>query len=55
MKTPPCKECKERHPRCHGHCNKYIAWKAENKVIHDRRLYEEYISLMFDERKRKHK
>ena len=32
----PCKDCEERHPACHGKCEKYIEWKkdeAEKKEI----------------------
>lgn len=24
-----CKDCEERHPACHDHCEKYIRQKAE--------------------------
>ena len=27
--NPPCKDCKDRHTACHGHCTKYADWKAE--------------------------
>ena len=30
MKTPPCgKDCQERKPGCHDHCEKYKAWHEE--------------------------
>ena len=25
----PCKECGDRHPGCHGGCEKYKAWREE--------------------------
>ena len=28
-----CKDCNERHPGCHGHCEKYI----EDKAAHEKR------------------
>ena len=35
----PCKDCKERFPACHSHCNRYKEWRAkldklkeENKI-----------------------
>lgn len=26
MKTPCNKDCKDRRPTCHAHCDKYKAW-----------------------------
>lgn len=26
MKSPPCKDCTERHIGCHGHCEAYKAF-----------------------------
>ena len=23
----PCKDCTERHPKCHGECERYKKWK----------------------------
>lgn len=31
----PCHNCPERHPGCHGKCEKYQAWKAERNKITD--------------------
>ena len=28
-KLSPCKDCQERYPACHGHCDKYATWKSE--------------------------
>ena len=25
----PCKDCKERYPACHSHCNRYKEWRAD--------------------------
>lgn len=35
MRLPnnPCKDCKERHKKCHGHCEKYMAAKKEHAEI----------------------
>lgn len=29
MLTAPCKDCAERHPRCHSECEKYAEFNAE--------------------------
>lgn len=29
MMTNPCKDCVDRYPGCHSHCEKYKSWKAE--------------------------
>lgn len=26
----PCKDCTERHFKCHGECEKYKEWKSAN-------------------------
>lgn len=36
----PCKDCKERHPKCHGECEKYAAFCEESKRIRAARLAE---------------
>lgn len=35
MLKPPCKDCPDRHLACHDHCEKYKAFDAERKRIHD--------------------
>ena len=32
-----CKDCTDRYPGCHDHCEKY----KEDKAAHDKRRYEE--------------
>ena len=27
----PCKDCTDRHQRCHAECEKYAAWSAEHE------------------------
>lgn len=31
----PCLDCTDRHPACHGHCEKYIAWRIERDRLKD--------------------
>lgn len=31
----PCYKCEERHEACHGHCEKYKAWKADLDRMND--------------------
>lgn len=36
----PCKDCKDRHPACHGSCDRYKEWKRRlEKVNEERRKY----------------
>ena len=28
----PCKDCSERHPICHGSCEKYQEWKNRDQA-----------------------
>ena len=30
---PPCYQCRERSPTCHGTCERYAAFAAERKTI----------------------
>lgn len=30
----PCKDCKNRHPKCHSECDKYAAFKKRLEDIH---------------------
>ena len=41
----PCKDCAERHVGCHGTCESYKDWKAENdakKAEQQKKRIEEY-------------
>lgn len=29
----PCKDCQKRHEKCHGSCDKYKNWDAEQKKL----------------------
>ena len=29
----PCKDCRNRHEKCHGECDRYQAWKYERSEI----------------------
>lgn len=33
----PCKDCVDRKLLCHGHCEKYQTWKAEQDAIVEER------------------
>lgn len=41
---PPCKDCEQRHPGCHGSCKSYINYKEKHeqelKTIRERRAKE---------------
>ena len=28
-----CKDCPERYPACHDHCDRFKAWKKEQELI----------------------
>lgn len=32
----PCKDCADRHPACHSHCEKYKEWKAEWDALREK-------------------
>ena len=34
--TAPCKGCADRHHKCHGHCEKYLAYRAELDAIREK-------------------
>jgi hypothetical protein len=40
--TAPCKDCTDRHPACHGSCEKYRAWhdryQAQQQHLEDNRF-----------------
>lgn len=29
MQDGPCKRCEKRHPKCHGKCEEYKAWRKK--------------------------
>ena len=31
MVTQPCKDCPDRHPHCHGKCERYAAFCRQNE------------------------
>lgn len=42
-----CKDCKDRYPACHDHCEKYqnalAEWKEKKQSIkHNKRMYRQY-------------
>ena len=41
----PCKDCQKRHEKCHGSCDQYKNWDAEQKKLK---------AEMWKERKSKH-
>lgn len=34
--NPPCKDCPNRHPGCHGSCEKYQTWRKEWEQLKER-------------------
>ena len=42
----PCKDCPDRHPECHGRCEKYLAFRAERDKYNEARRIEKQIGLM---------
>ena len=36
MMINPCKDCADRHPACHSHCEKYKEWKAEWDALREK-------------------
>lgn len=53
----PCKDCDERHPHCHGECEKYKEYKRvseKNKEEYRKSLiWEKYRDAMIKKQKRK--
>ena len=37
---PPCKDCENRSPGCHGRCETYLAYAEERRKISDARKQE---------------
>lgn len=44
LQNNPCKDCKERHKKCHGHCEKYKAAKAEHAEMMMEIYKEQHVS-----------
>lgn len=40
MINAPCKDCQERKMGCHGSCERYAAYKAENDKLRAARMKE---------------
>jgi hypothetical protein len=36
MRINPCKDCADRHPACHSHCEKYKEWKVEWDALREK-------------------
>ena len=44
--TPPCKDCHDRYPGCHGKCSNYADWKSKlEKVNEERRKYNRLVGI----------
>lgn len=39
-----CKDCAERYPGCHDHCEKY----QEDKALHDKRRHDAFVKKQAD-------
>ncbi len=39
----PCKDCENRHPSCHSHCEEYKAFRAEIDREREERRYDSEI------------
>lgn len=38
VRRPPCCGCDDRHEACHGSCERYAKWKAENDKYRETHL-----------------
>ena len=48
-----CKDCAERHPKCHGSCKKYLEASEKRKKANAKRLEEQGIdSVLFKNAKK---
>lgn len=36
--NPPCKNCSDRHYRCHSECERYITYSEEKKAEREERI-----------------
>lgn len=34
----PCKNCPDRHPNCHSHCEDYQAYAAHNRAKNEQKV-----------------
>ena len=42
--TAPCKDCADRHPLCHGECERYRAFDAQNQERRAKRHMEQIVN-----------
>ena len=51
-RTPPCKNCEERHPKCHGQCKEYLDFVNLNEEDKKLRYHNSnYQNYLYDNRK----
>lgn len=48
----PCKDCQKRHEKCHGSCDQYKNWDAEQKKLKEEMWKERKSEHEADERKK---
>lgn len=48
----PCKDCQKRHEKCHGSCDQYKNWDAEQKKLKAEMWKERKSEHEADERKK---
>lgn len=53
MSKSPCKDCKERHSKCWGHCEQYKEWKANNVKPYARDEASEFLIKSIEKQKRR--
>ena len=46
LKNAPCKECTERYPGCHDHCQRFLALKQEYDSYKERAYKEKTMNYM---------
>jgi len=53
----PCQNCEDRHPHCHGECEKYKKYQEDavedKKSYHNSLIYEKYVGSMVRRKKGK--
>lgn len=57
MEITCCKDCEERHPKCHADCEKYIAQREQmhkeaEKRLAERRIDDALIGRIMDKKDR---
>ena len=53
MKPNPCKDCTERHHKCHSECEAYQQWKTANARPYKRDEAAEFLLANITKQKRK--